>query len=95
MPWQAAYLSRELLGGKTTFTMGASGHIAGVINPPEKNKRSYWTSGNASNNTDAADWLAGATEHPGSWWPHWAEWLADFGGKQRKARVRLGNMPQF
>jgi len=91
VPWQAAYLSRELLGGKTTFTMGASGHIAGVINPPEKNKRSYWTSGNASNNTDAADWLAGATEHPGSWWPHWAEWLADFGGKQRKARVRLGN----
>ncbi len=89
VPWKASYRSRSLLGGKTTFIMGASGHIAGAINSPVKNKRSYWSGSSSSSSPD--DWIASAVEHKGSWWPCWAEWLADFGGKQRKARIRLGN----
>ncbi|MFA6313425.1 MAG: class I poly(R)-hydroxyalkanoic acid synthase [Sterolibacterium sp.] len=89
VPWKTSYQSRGLLGGKTLFTMGASGHIAGVINPAAKNKRSYWTNDNG--NPKAEAWLAAATEHKGSWWPRWTEWLSGFGGKQCAARGRLGN----
>lgn len=90
VPWQAGYRSRALLGGRSTFVMGASGHIAGVINPPAKNKRSYWVGEYAGK--DAQTWLAGATEQRGSWWPTWTEWLRAFAGKPRKARARLGNV---
>ena len=89
VPWKTSYLGRNLLGGKTTFVLGASGHIAGVINPAAKNKRSHWVS-----DSDAADpdeWLAGATEAKGSWWPHWAEWLKSFADGEVAARGRLGN----
>jgi len=89
VPWKTSYLSRRLLGGKTSFTLGASGHIAGVINPAAKNKRSYWTCDSDSDQAEA--WLDHATEHQGSWWPRWSEWLASFGGKQRAARGRLGS----
>ena len=89
VPWKASYQSRRLLGGKNTFVMGASGHIAGVINPAAKNKRSYWDSQSTSGNPE--EWLAGAAEHPGSWWPLWAKWLSGFAGKQRVARARLGS----
>ncbi|MDD5175334.1 MAG: class I poly(R)-hydroxyalkanoic acid synthase [Sterolibacterium sp.] len=89
VPWKTSYQSRRLLGGKTVFTLGASGHIAGVINPAAKNKRSYWVGQSSGGNSD--QWLDSAIEHQGSWWPHWAEWLAGFGGKQRVARKRLGN----
>jgi len=89
VPWKGAYLSRGLLGGKTTFVKGASGHISGVVNGPIKNKRSYWTSDSTS--PDPEEWMAASTEHKGSWWPCWAKWLADFGGKQCAARRRLGN----
>ncbi len=89
VPWKTSYLSRRLLGGKTTFTMGASGHIAGVINPAAKNKRSYWTGECDSDLPE--EWQASATEHKGSWWPRWADWLAGFGGKRRAARARLGS----
>jgi polyhydroxyalkanoate synthase len=89
VPWHSAYLSRGLLGGDTTFVMGASGHIAGVINPPAKNKRSYWI--NDSQASNPREWLDGSTEVKGSWWPLWAEWLQASGGKQRAARGRLGS----
>ncbi|MBI3524064.1 MAG: class I poly(R)-hydroxyalkanoic acid synthase [Betaproteobacteria bacterium] len=89
VPWKTSYLSRRLLGGETRYTLGASGHIAGVINPAGKNKRSYWSSDSDSDLPEK--WLAGATEHKGSWWASWATWLAGFGGKQRKARDRLGS----
>ncbi len=79
VPWPAAYASMPLISGKKTFVLGASGHIAGVINPPAKGKRSYWT--NAKLPTLADDWFKGATEHPGSWWPTWSEWLKPHGGK--------------
>ena len=69
--------------------MGASGHIAGVINPPASGKRSHWR--NDAPAATAEDWLAGATEHKGSWWPHWIEWLKRFAGPQRPAKGTLGS----
>lgn len=89
VPWQSSYLGRALLGGKTTFVLGASGHIAGVINPAAKNKRGYWI--NDSEAASADEWLAGATEVKGSWWPRWAEWLKSFGGGETPVRGRLGS----
>ena len=78
--WRAAYLSRQILGGPTTFALAASGHIAGSINPASKNRRNYWT--NDSTETLTADeWVAGASEQKGSWWPHWTKWLAERSGK--------------
>ena len=89
VPWKASYLSRGLLGGKVNFIMGASGHIAGVINPAAKNKRSHWVG--TSTSADAEEWLSTATEHGGSWWPRWSEWLAGFADGERAARGRLGS----
>ncbi|MFN3416164.1 MAG: class I poly(R)-hydroxyalkanoic acid synthase [Caldimonas sp.] len=89
VPWQGAYASTRLLKGKKRFVLGASGHIAGVINPPAKNKRSHWT--NARLPADPQVWLAGATEHPGSWWTGWASWLADHAGRQVAAPRTPGN----
>jgi len=79
VPWQAAYASMPLLRGKRRFVLGASGHIAGVINPPAKKKRSYWANDALPASADA--WFEGATEHPGSWWPEWSAWLKPHGGK--------------
>ncbi|MEP7183524.1 MAG: class I poly(R)-hydroxyalkanoic acid synthase [Betaproteobacteria bacterium] len=78
VPWRSAYRTTALFGGDTTFVMGASGHIAGVINPPEKLRRNYWT--NDLITDDADDWFARAQSVPGSWWPHWNAWLAPHGG---------------
>ncbi len=89
VPWQTSYLGRELLGGDSQFVLGASGHIAGVINPAAKNKRSYWI--NENNLADAGEWLAAAAEVKGSWWPLWASWLGARGGKQVAARRRPGS----
>jgi polyhydroxyalkanoate synthase len=89
VPWQTSYLGRALLGGESKFVLGASGHIAGVINPAAKNKRSYWTSDNATANAD--EWFAGATENKGSWWPCWADWLKRFGDGEVVARSSLGS----
>jgi polyhydroxyalkanoate synthase len=89
VPWKTSYLGRGLLGGKTTFVLGASGHIAGVINPAAKNKRSHWI--NDARVADPEEWLAGATEVPGSWWPRWAEWLKQHADGEVPARGRLGS----
>lgn len=94
VPIGGAYASTQVLPGKKRFVMGASGHIAGVINPPAKNKRSYWTNDKlpASKFPAAqADWLKGATEHPGSWWTDWSNWLAVHGGKQIAAPKAYGS----
>jgi polyhydroxyalkanoate synthase subunit PhaC len=82
VPWTGAYASTQLLKGKRRFVLGASGHIAGVINPASKNKRSYWTFSGATLPPSAEKWLESAAEHPGSWWKDWATWLAGHGGKQ-------------
>ncbi|MFN3884899.1 MAG: alpha/beta fold hydrolase, partial [Rhodocyclaceae bacterium] len=89
VPWQSSYLGRRLLGGESTFVLGASGHIAGVINPAARAKRSHWV--NDGDTPDAERWLAEATEVPGSWWPRWADWLGRFAGGRIPARGRLGN----
>ena len=89
VPWTGAYASTQVRKGYKRFVLGASGHIAGVINPPAKGKRSYWT--NAKLPAKAADWFAGATEHPGSWWTDWSSWLRGMGGKLQPAPKTLGN----
>jgi polyhydroxyalkanoate synthase subunit PhaC len=89
VPWTAAYASVPLLTGPRQFVLGASGHIAGVINPPAKGKRSYWT--NAKLPVMAHDWLDTATEHPGSWWTTWTDWLKPQGGKLVAAPKAPGN----
>jgi poly[(R)-3-hydroxyalkanoate] polymerase subunit PhaC len=89
VPWRTAYRTTQLLGGDMHFVLGASGHIAGIVNPPSKNKRSYWSSAKFPEDADA--WLAEATEKAGSWWPDWDAWLEGFGGGRVKARARLGN----
>jgi poly[(R)-3-hydroxyalkanoate] polymerase subunit PhaC len=89
VPWRSAYRTVELLGGDPIFVLGSSGHIAGVVNPPASSRRNYWT--NELLTDDADDWLARAASHPGSWWPHWTEWLAQFAGGRRPAPAREGN----
>ncbi|HLO64402.1 MAG TPA: class I poly(R)-hydroxyalkanoic acid synthase [Azonexus sp.] len=84
VPWQSAYQSTRLLSGKVRYVLGASGHIAGVINPVSKNKRSYWVNENVT--TDADGWLAAAEERKGSWWADWAGWLKPLSGEQRAPR---------
>ena len=89
VPWRTAYHSTALLKGESRFVLGASGHIAGIINPANKNRRSYWTS-EARPSGEGEAWLAGAQEHQGSWWPDWSAWLAGYGGGKIKAKKRLG-----
>lgn len=84
VPWDGAYASTRVLGGPKRFVLGASGHIAGVINPASKNKRSYWTRatrGGEDGKLSHGQWLDAATEHPGSWWGEWSRWLQGQGGK--------------
>ena len=88
VPWKGGYESARTLGGKVTFVLGASGHIAGTINPASKNKRSYWV--NDKLTADAEKWFVGAEELPGSWWVEWAKWLQPHGGKMVPARKNLG-----
>ena len=89
VPWRSAYKTVGLLGGRRTFALGASGHIAGVINPAGKNRRNYWTNELLPDRAD--DWLARAESHPGSWWPHWAAWLARHHGGRRPAPKERGS----
>ena len=88
VPISGAYASVQHLPGKKRFVMGASGHIAGVINPPAKNKRSYWTNEKLSKSFD--EWFKGAKEHPGSWWTDWSGWLKGYAGKQVAAPKSYG-----
>jgi polyhydroxyalkanoate synthase len=89
VPWRSAYRTTGLLGGEMTFVLGASGHIAGVINPPDPNRRHYWT--NAILSARSGDWFERAQSHPGSWWPHWGAWLAPHGGARHPASRAQGN----
>jgi len=90
VPIDAAYASTQHLGGPLRFVMGASGHIAGVINPPAKNRRSHWIREDGQLPATHAEWLAGATEHAGSWWGDWSQWLAGQGGAQVAAPQAYG-----
>lgn len=89
VPWRTAYASTELLTNDTTFVLGASGHIAGVINPASKNKRNHWVGGAAGPDPDR--WLETAQDVPGSWWPAWSNWLRDRAGAEVPAPKTVGN----
>ena len=90
VPADGAYASTQVLGGPVRFVMGASGHIAGVINPPAKKKRSHWIRPDGRLPASHAAWMEGATEHPGSWWTDWSNWLASHGGKRIPAPKTYG-----
>jgi polyhydroxyalkanoate synthase len=91
VPWEAAYRSSGVLSGKLRFVLGASGHIAGVINPPAKNKRSHWIGAGDRLPADPQQWFGAAEEHPGSWWTDWARWLKGHAGKQVPAPKAPGS----
>jgi polyhydroxyalkanoate synthase len=80
-PWKTSYLTSQLLGGEMRFVLTSSGHIAGIVNPPD-GRRKYWT--NDQLPADPEEWLAGATPHDGSWWEDWAAWIAKRAGKRGK-----------
>jgi len=87
-PWISTYAATQTYGGPVKFVLAASGHIAGVVNPPnpDKVKYSHWT--NAKNPKTADAWFDSATEHPGSWWPEWMKWMKKHAGrKQTPARI--------
>lgn len=90
VPIGGAYASTQVFPGKKRFVMGASGHIAGVINPPTSNKRCYWTGSETSFPKDVDAWIGKAKEHAGSWWPDWAAWLKSHAGKQIAAPKTYG-----
>jgi polyhydroxyalkanoate synthase len=93
VPWRSAFSTLSLFSGENTFVLGASGHIAGVINPPAKNKRSFWVGSAQSNFRDPEKWDQQATEKPGSWWPTWVEWLSARSGKRVRAPKQAGRAP--
>ena len=90
VPIGGAYASTQVLPGKKRFVMGASGHIAGVINPPTKNKRSHWIRADGKFPKTQDAWQEGAVEHPGSWWTDWSTWLKGQAGKQIAAPKTYG-----
>ncbi|HEX6981050.1 MAG TPA: class I poly(R)-hydroxyalkanoic acid synthase [Alphaproteobacteria bacterium] len=83
-PWKSAYVATQIYKGPVKFVLAASGHIAGVVNPPAAGKYSHWT--NDRNPPTPDEWLKGATQHPGSWWPTWDAWVKQYGGGEVPAR---------
>ena len=77
------------MGGETRFVLAASGHIAGVINPPKRNKRSHWLTDDPT--LDSQRWLEAAAEQPGSWWPDWDQWMKARSNGVKTAAAQLGN----
>ncbi len=90
VPIGGAYASTQVFPGKKRFVMGASGHIAGVINPPAAKKRCFWTGSDTTFPADVNQWIGKAKEHPGSWWTDWSVWLKSHAGKQIAAPKSYG-----
>jgi polyhydroxyalkanoate synthase len=84
-PWKSTYAATQMFSGPVRFVLAASGHIAGVVNPPAADKYSHWTHDKNPKSPD--DWLSQAKEHDGSWWPEWAKWVGKFAGPMVAARV--------
>ncbi len=83
-PWKSTYRGTQLLGGEKRFVLAASGHIAGVVNPPDTGKYNHWI--NTDLPPDPESWFQGATEMAGSWWPDWQRWITSLDKTQVKAR---------
>ena len=88
-PWQACYRSKDIMRGKIDFVLSSSGHIQSIVNPPTNPKAKYFL--NADMPEAAEQWLAGAREHAGSWWTHWAAWYRDHGGGEVAAPASPGS----
>jgi polyhydroxyalkanoate synthase len=84
-PWKSTYCATQIYGGPVRFVLAASGHIAGVVNPPDSGKYSHWI--NETLPEDPEEWLAGATELAGSWWPDWHRWVSALDNRRVVARV--------
>jgi polyhydroxyalkanoate synthase len=89
-PWKSTYHGPRLMSGPARFVLGGSGHIAGMINPPAAKKYGYWTNDALPESAD--DWLASATQHQGSWWNDWRNWVTPYLGEEVGPRVP-GNNP--
>ncbi|MFH5926353.1 PHA/PHB synthase family protein [Roseomonas sp. SXEYE002] len=75
-PWKSSYRATQIFSGPVRFVLAASGHIAGVVNPPDSGKYSHWVGGEEAAPEQPADWFEGATEFAGSWWPDWQRWVS-------------------
>jgi polyhydroxyalkanoate synthase len=84
-PWKTTFEGPKIIAGKSRFVLAGSGHIAGMINPPAANKYGYWT--NDERATDADAWFANATQHDGSWWTDWRNWITPYLDREVAARV--------
>jgi len=89
-PADSVYRSARLFGGPVEYMMAGSGHIAGVVNHPDANKYQHWT--NDALPETRNDWMEGATENPGSWWPHWRDWLMSLSDETVPARQPGGGV---
>jgi polyhydroxyalkanoate synthase len=83
-PWESTYKTTQMVSGPKVFTLAASGHIAGVINPPSKQKYCYWSAEKTPK--DPEQWFKSAQETQGSWWPHWQAWIETLGDEKTDAR---------
>ena len=77
-PAKSVFIGSQFFGGDVQYVLSGSGHIAGVVNPPDKKKYQFWTGGPPVGAFE--DWVQNAEEHPGSWWPHWQQWLTELEG---------------
>ncbi|ELV8609511.1 class I poly(R)-hydroxyalkanoic acid synthase [Vibrio vulnificus] len=87
--WQGTYRGALNMGGNKTFVLGDSGHIAGIVNPPAKNKYGFWVNDNLDESAD--EWLSNAQHKEGSWWTHWDQWLAQFNPDEKVLPYRQGS----
>ena len=82
-PWEAVYHANSLIDGHMKFVLSGSGHVAGIVNPPNRKKYCYWTNSDTKN-VPSHKWLHHAKKHEGSWWPNWLEWIRGHSGKMIK-----------
>jgi polyhydroxyalkanoate synthase len=87
-PWRGCYRTTQLVSGPSTFVLSNAGHIASLVNPPGNPKASYYLGSEPGSDPD--EWLAGAQQHTGSWWQHWADWILERSGDERRAPAKLG-----
>jgi polyhydroxyalkanoate synthase len=85
-PAESVLYGSQFFGGPVKYVLSGSGHIAGVVNPPASNKYQYWTNDNVKD-VNVAEWMKGAVEHKGSWWPDWRQWLGELDPEEVPARV--------